>query len=94
MMRPVTIAAAFLAAAGSTGPEPRLMGSLGGSGTDDCDGIALDREGQGVRLGDIGIEDDAAERLASPIGIRRRTVRCDGGRHRHQAATEINAAGD
>jgi hypothetical protein len=44
-MRLLTIAAAFLAAAGSTGPEPRLMGYLGGSGTDDCDGIALDRAG-------------------------------------------------
>jgi hypothetical protein len=37
--------AALAAAAGTTAPEPLLMGYLGGSGTDDCDGIALDRAG-------------------------------------------------
>jgi hypothetical protein len=44
-MRLLTIAAAFLATAGSTGPEPLIMGYLGGSGTDDCDGIAVDGAG-------------------------------------------------
>jgi len=44
-MRLLTIAAAFLSAAGSAVPEPLLLGYLGGSGTDDCDGIALDRAG-------------------------------------------------
>jgi len=44
-MRFLTIGAAFLAAAASTAPEPILMGYLGGSGTDDCDGITLDRAG-------------------------------------------------
>jgi hypothetical protein len=35
----------FLAAAAAMAPEPLVMGYLGGSGTDDCDGIALDRAG-------------------------------------------------
>jgi hypothetical protein len=39
------IAAAFLAAAGTIAPEPLIMGYLGGSGTDDCDGITVDRAG-------------------------------------------------
>ena len=37
--------AALAASAGTIAPEPLLMGYLGGSGTDDCDGIALDRAG-------------------------------------------------
>ena len=45
MTRLLAIGAAFLATAAATGPEPFLMGYLGGSGTDDCDGIALDRAG-------------------------------------------------
>jgi hypothetical protein len=44
-MRPLAIGAAFLAAVVSTAPEPLLMGYLGGSGTDDCDGITLDSAG-------------------------------------------------
>jgi len=35
----------FLAAASHAAPEVILFGYLGGSGTDDCDGIALDRAG-------------------------------------------------
>jgi len=44
-MRSLIVGAALLAAAGSAGPEPFLMGYLGGSGTDDCDGIAVDGAG-------------------------------------------------
>ncbi|MGA2147652.1 MAG: SBBP repeat-containing protein [Bryobacteraceae bacterium] len=36
---------AFLAAASATAPEMTLVAYLGGAGTDDCDGIALDRAG-------------------------------------------------
>jgi hypothetical protein len=36
---------AFLAAASATTPEITLVAYLGGTGTDDCDGIALDRSG-------------------------------------------------
>jgi hypothetical protein len=35
----------FLAAAAVTAPEVTMLAYLGGSGTDDCDGIALDRAG-------------------------------------------------
>jgi hypothetical protein len=42
---PITICLALAASAGTTAPEPLLMGYLGGSGTDDCDGIVLDRAG-------------------------------------------------
>ena len=35
----------LFAAAAAIAPEPLLMGYLGGSGTDDCDGIALDGAG-------------------------------------------------
>jgi len=44
-MRLLTVGAALLAAAVSTAPESLLMGYLGGSGTDDCDGITLDSAG-------------------------------------------------
>jgi hypothetical protein len=37
--------AVLAACAGTVAPEPLLMGYLGGSGTDDCDGIALDGAG-------------------------------------------------
>src|SRR5215471_2551730 len=36
---------AFLAAASNVAPEVILRAYVGGSGTDDCDGIALDRAG-------------------------------------------------
>ena len=36
---------AVLAAASATAPEMTLVAYLGGSGTDDCDGMALDRVG-------------------------------------------------
>src|ERR1017187_7303218 len=49
MKRLLAICAA-LAAASTSAPEPLLMGYLGGSGTDDCDGITLDRTGD-VYLG-------------------------------------------
>jgi hypothetical protein len=39
------IGVAFLVACASTAPEVSLFGYLGGSGTDDCDGIASDRAG-------------------------------------------------
>lgn len=39
------ISAAFLAMAGSISPEIVMSGYLGGSGTDDCDGIVLDKAG-------------------------------------------------
>jgi hypothetical protein len=45
MRRLLAAAAIFLTTAAGTGPETLLMGYLGGSGTDDCDGIALDRAG-------------------------------------------------
>ena len=45
MKRLLAISVALAAAAATTAPEPFLMGYLGGSGTDDCDGIALDRAG-------------------------------------------------
>jgi hypothetical protein len=35
----------LLAVAAATSPEPIQIGYLGGSGTDDCDGVALDRVG-------------------------------------------------
>ena len=41
---------AFLAAAAVTEPEVTILAYLGGSGTDDCDGIALDHAG-GIYLG-------------------------------------------
>jgi hypothetical protein len=44
-MRLLAVGAVFFAAAVSTAPESLLMGYLGGSGTDDCDGIALDAAG-------------------------------------------------
>jgi len=37
--------ALLAAAAAATAPETTQLGYLGGSGTDDCDGIALDRAG-------------------------------------------------
>ena len=45
MKRLLAICAALAAAAATSAPEPLLMGYLGGSGTDDCDGITLDRAG-------------------------------------------------
>jgi hypothetical protein len=42
---PLAIALALLAAAAVIGPRGTTFGYLGGSGTDDCDGIALDRAG-------------------------------------------------
>jgi hypothetical protein len=39
------ICVALLAAAAVTEPEMTLLAYLGGSGTDDCDSIALDRAG-------------------------------------------------
>ena len=45
MKRLLAICAALAALACTPAPEPLLMGYLGGSGTDDCDGIALDRAG-------------------------------------------------
>ena len=45
MKRLLVICAALAATAGTTPPEPLLMGYLGGTGTEDCDGIALDRAG-------------------------------------------------
>jgi hypothetical protein len=45
MKRVLTLCAALAAAAATTGPEPLLMGYPGGSSTDDCDGITLDRAG-------------------------------------------------
>jgi len=42
---PITICLALAASACTSAPPPLLMGYLGGSGTDDCDGIALDRAG-------------------------------------------------
>src|ERR1035438_5543020 len=45
MKRVLAMCVALTAAAATTAPEPFLMGYLGGSGTDDCDGIALDRAG-------------------------------------------------
>jgi hypothetical protein len=44
-MRWLAIGVALLACACSTGPGPLRFGYLGGSGTDDCDGIALDGAG-------------------------------------------------
>ena len=45
MKRLLAISVALAAAAATTAPEPFLMGYLGGSGTDDCDCITLDRAG-------------------------------------------------
>jgi outer membrane protein assembly factor BamB len=45
MKRLLALYAALAASAGTNAPESLLMGYLGGSGTDDCDGIALDRAG-------------------------------------------------
>ena len=44
-MRLLAVGATLLAAAVSIAPESLLMGYLGGSGTDDCDGITVDRAG-------------------------------------------------
>ena len=41
----LTICVALLAAASSGAPEATVLGYLGGSGTDDCDGIAMDPAG-------------------------------------------------
>ena len=41
----LTICLALLAAASNIAPEVTILGYLGGSGTDDCDGIAMDRAG-------------------------------------------------
>jgi len=45
MKRLLAICGALALAAATSAPEPLLMGYLGGSGTDDCDGITLDRAG-------------------------------------------------
>src|SRR5580700_8428088 len=45
MKRLLAICAALAASAATSAPEPLLMGYLGGSGTDDCDGITLDQAG-------------------------------------------------
>ena len=41
----LAICVVLLAAASSGAPEPSVLGYLGGSGTDDCDGVAMDRDG-------------------------------------------------
>ena len=45
MKRLLAICGTLALAAATSAPEPLLMGYLGGSGTDDCDGITLDRAG-------------------------------------------------
>src|ERR1019366_697496 len=62
MKRLLAICAALAAAAATSAPEPLLVGYLGGSGTDDCDGITLDRAGD-IYLGCIELEhEDIAPR--------------------------------